>query len=205
MTGPGDQIAGGTPGRGGLRASHADREHVIGVLKAAFVQGRLTKDEFDERVGRTFASRTYAELAAVTCDIPAGLAGAQPPRKPARAKTQPPVNKNIRSGIRASMITTACAVLVWAVFIAAPDITVLLVAGWATATAFVASFLTATQMLGSWLDKRSGSQPPERPALSSGAQPGRRPRRRPDHPEHGKRPARFLRRDYRPPRMAASG
>jgi len=41
-TGPGDDIA---AGRGRLRASDADREQVIDVLKAAFVQGRLTKDE----------------------------------------------------------------------------------------------------------------------------------------------------------------
>ena len=32
------------------------------MLKAAFVQGRVTKDEFDARVGQAFASRTYAEL-----------------------------------------------------------------------------------------------------------------------------------------------
>ena len=38
-------------GRGHLLASHADREQVIDVLKAAFVQDRLTKDEFDARVG----------------------------------------------------------------------------------------------------------------------------------------------------------
>ena len=62
-----------------MRASHADREHVIGVLKAAFVQGRLEQDEFDLRVGQTFAARTYEELAAVTADLPAGLAAAQPP------------------------------------------------------------------------------------------------------------------------------
>jgi Domain of unknown function (DUF1707) len=41
---------------------------VIDVLKAAFVQGRLTRDEFDARVGRAFTSRTYADLAAVTAD-----------------------------------------------------------------------------------------------------------------------------------------
>ena len=73
MAGPGDEIAAGAGGRGHLRASHADREQVIDTLKAAFVQGRLDKDEFDLRVGQAFASRTYAELAAVTADIPAGL------------------------------------------------------------------------------------------------------------------------------------
>jgi hypothetical protein len=66
-------------GRGRLRASHADRERVIGTLKAAFVQGRLAKDEFDLRVGQAFASRTHAELAAVTTDLPAERTAAQPP------------------------------------------------------------------------------------------------------------------------------
>jgi hypothetical protein len=54
------------------RASDADREKVIGVLKAAFAQGRLTKDELDARVGHAFTSRTYADLAALTADIPPG-------------------------------------------------------------------------------------------------------------------------------------
>ena len=79
-TGPGDQAA--AAGRGRLQASHADREQVIGTLKAAFVQGRLGKDEFDARVGHALTSRTYADLAALTAGIPAGLTGAQPPRKP---------------------------------------------------------------------------------------------------------------------------
>ena len=64
----------GAARRGRLRASDADREHVIEMLKAAFVQGRLTKDELDLRVGQTFVSRTYAELAALTADIPVGSA-----------------------------------------------------------------------------------------------------------------------------------
>jgi hypothetical protein len=78
MAEPPDQTP-AAAGRGDLRASHADREQVIGVLKAAFVQGRLDRDEFDLRVGQAFASRTCAELAAVTADLPAGLAAAQPP------------------------------------------------------------------------------------------------------------------------------
>ena len=51
------------------RASDADPEQVIGLLKAAFVQGQLTKDELDLRVGRAFAARTYAELTALTIDL----------------------------------------------------------------------------------------------------------------------------------------
>jgi uncharacterized membrane protein len=94
---PRDDMAAAAAGRGRLRASHADREHVLDVLKAAFVQGRLTEDEFDMRVGQTFASRTYAELAALTADIPAGLIGAQPLRKPAPAEAPHPQNKVVNS------------------------------------------------------------------------------------------------------------
>jgi Domain of unknown function (DUF1707) len=78
MAGPGDEITAGLAGRGRLRASHADREQVICTLKAAFVQGMLAKDEFDLRVGQAFTSRTHADLAALTADIPPGLAAGQP-------------------------------------------------------------------------------------------------------------------------------
>jgi len=94
---PGDDAAAATADLGRLRASHADREHVLDVLKVAFVQGLLTKDELDIRVGQTFASRTYAELNALTADIPAGLLGAQPLRKPARPQSPHPQNKVVNS------------------------------------------------------------------------------------------------------------
>ena len=78
MAEPGDKIAAGTGGRSQLRASHAEREQVIDLLKAAFVQGRLAMDELDLRVGSALTSRTCAELVALTADIPSGLTGAQP-------------------------------------------------------------------------------------------------------------------------------
>jgi hypothetical protein len=81
--GPGGEAA--VASEGHLRASHADREQVISTLKAAFVQGRLTKDEFDARIGLAFASRIYAELSAITADLPAELAAARPQRTPVRA------------------------------------------------------------------------------------------------------------------------
>ena len=67
-TGPGDEKAAGGSDRGHFRASHADREQVIAALRAAFIQGRLTRDEFDLRVGRALEARTYAELAALTVE-----------------------------------------------------------------------------------------------------------------------------------------
>jgi len=92
-TGSGDEKAMGATGHGHLRASHADRDHVIDAHKAAIVHGRLSKDEFDVRVGQTFASRTCGELAALTADLPAGPVEAQPLAKPIRAQVRPPANK----------------------------------------------------------------------------------------------------------------
>ena len=99
MAGPGDEMS--TAGRGRPRASHADREQVIDTLKAAFVQGLLTKDELDARVGQAFASRTYAELAAVTTSIPAGPArpsrcGSSPGRRPGRRRTRQSIPRRTR-------------------------------------------------------------------------------------------------------------
>lgn len=99
-------MAAARAGRGRLRASHADREHVLDVLKAAFVQGLLTKDELDVRVGQTFTSRTYAELAALTADIPPGLIAAQP-RKPAPAQAPHPQNKVVNSWACAGLAVLA--------------------------------------------------------------------------------------------------
>ncbi len=107
MAGTGDDRASGAGDGGHLRAAHADREHVIGVLKTAFVRGMLDKDEFDQRVTRTFASRTYAELAAVTVDLPAGLpaAGPLPVPKPADEQDEGWLT------VKRAVIISACLVL----------------------------------------------------------------------------------------------
>jgi hypothetical protein len=94
-TQPGDEIAAGEAGRGYLRASHADREQVIDTLKAAFVQGMLTKDELDARVGQALPYGTHIDLAAVAADLPAGLSAAGP-TPPARRR--PPAKVAAGSG-----------------------------------------------------------------------------------------------------------
>ena len=53
-------------------AGNADRERTVGVLRAAFTEGRLTQDELDDRVGRAYAARTYGDLWALIADLPAG-------------------------------------------------------------------------------------------------------------------------------------
>jgi hypothetical protein len=72
MAGADDEMA---AAGGYFLAADADRDRVIGTLRAAFTEGRLTGDEFDARVARAAGSRTYADLAAVTADIPAWPAG----------------------------------------------------------------------------------------------------------------------------------
>ena len=66
--------AGGS-GPPGMLASSADRERAIDVCKASYGEGRLTKEEFDARVHQVTSSRTYGDLAAVICDLPAGPLG----------------------------------------------------------------------------------------------------------------------------------
>jgi hypothetical protein len=53
-----------------MRAADADREWTIEYLKGAFTDGRLTKDEYDSRVERALAARTYADLDALLADLP---------------------------------------------------------------------------------------------------------------------------------------
>lgn len=67
----------GLPGMGPMvnpswLASTADRDRTADVLRAGFTEGRLDQDELDERVAQTYAARTYAELWALTADLPAG-------------------------------------------------------------------------------------------------------------------------------------
>lgn len=110
ITGPED---GAAAGHGRLRASHADREHVIDTLKTAFADGRLDKDELADRVGQALAARTYAELATVTADIPAGPAQAPRPRRAARS----PVNKEaVKWGLVAAGAMIPPAMFVTAAF-----------------------------------------------------------------------------------------
>lgn len=178
MTGPGDEIAAVPADRGRLRASHTDREQVIDTLKAAFVQGRLTKDEFDVRVGQAFGSRTYAELAAVTDDIPAGVIGAQSPPKPARVQAQPPENPPIKAIVRGMTAATVFSAGAWmgswlaqvdnpVIFVLLVSLTFVLSGAWLLTGSAV--------LLESRLQKRSGGQLPPRSTPGSGGRASQRP------------------------------
>jgi hypothetical protein len=172
MAGPDDEVAAGTGGHSSLRASHADREQVIGTLKAAFVQGRLDKDEFDLRVVQTLAARTYAELAALGADLPARLAAAQP-AQPART----PGKARVLTPGRVLTVATVVYAGVWPVALALPvsgpdhdPHAGVALAGTATLVYLLVFVGAVLQMLTEWLDRRSGRQPPRGPAPDAGGQ-----------------------------------
>lgn len=70
-----------------LRASDAEREAVVSRLGDAVAEGRLTLEEFSERMEKALGARTGGELVALTGDLPSGVVPARPPRAP-RAKWQ---------------------------------------------------------------------------------------------------------------------
>jgi Domain of unknown function (DUF1707)/Domain of unknown function (DUF4190) len=61
-----------------MLASTADRDRAIGVLKSAFVDGRLTKDELEQRVGQVLTARLFPDIMALTYDLPVGPFGRLP-------------------------------------------------------------------------------------------------------------------------------
>jgi Domain of unknown function (DUF1707) len=159
MAGPGDEMAAAEGrSRGDLRASHADREQVIGTLKAAFAQGRLTEDELDARAGQVYASRTYVELAEVTADIPTEPKGAQSLRDPWRAT---------KIAWRVVYATIAPGFVTLILIPGGPRTTVEDAVILATVVYFVFWVLGVCIMVGSRHAKRSGEQLPSRSAAGA--------------------------------------
>lgn len=57
---------------GDIRAADSDRERLAAVLQQAAAEGRLSFEELEERLGRVYAAKTYADLAGITHDLPGG-------------------------------------------------------------------------------------------------------------------------------------
>lgn len=82
-------------GPGGLRASHADRDNIVEVLRVAAGDGRLSPEELDERLEKALTARTYDELAALTADLPP-VPGAAYPALAGQLAAQPRVKDVLR-------------------------------------------------------------------------------------------------------------
>jgi hypothetical protein len=88
-----------------MRASSADRERAVDVLKAGFAEGRLTQDEYNDRMGRAYSARTYGELATLTADLPAGVGPM--PAWPVPAYQPPPPSGTNSMAIAAMVLGVA--------------------------------------------------------------------------------------------------
>jgi len=159
---------------GQLKTSRADREQAIDVLKVAFIQGRLAKDEFDLRVGQVLASRTYADLGALTADIPGWVTTAQLPAEQAREPGRMLSFKTAAAvgavGAGPSMASAAVVVMQPGTV---PAVAGLLVVG--LTGVLVTGLLAALLMLLSWVVRRShrapAQGPPPGPAIAGATWP----------------------------------
>ena len=144
IAGPGDNAATArsrvtrSRGDGRFRVSRGDREQVIELLKTAFVDDRLTKEELDLRVAQALASRTRADLAAVTADMPAGLNVSQPS---ARSTAKVGTAKVRAAGVG---VTGAVAVAVTVVLVLVTSIPPLFLV-------IVSCYFTAMIIAGAWV------------------------------------------------------
>lgn len=95
-----------------MRASDADRDRVAALLREHTGQGRITIEEFNERLEQVYRSRTYGELARVTADLPAADLSASPPAP------VPAVAGKKRRAVRAVWVTWAAAsALNWVIWL----------------------------------------------------------------------------------------
>jgi len=174
MTEPGDDRTAAAGGRGRLRASRTDRERVIELLKVAFVQDRLTHGELDTRIGLALASRTYADLADLTADIPAGPAAAGPAAAEPAAE---PADTPARTLARAARRSGICLLLPLALVGVIALTNAVNLAGLAVlcgiAAAIAASGFLGYGVIDAWQQRRSRGQLPPRRRDGRGLQAGR--------------------------------
>ena len=152
-TGP-DERAGG----GHLRAGHEDRERVIAELKTAFVQGRLDQDELEERTAGVVASRTYAELAALTADIPAPA-----PVTASAADASSPGRTLARAAKRAGICLLIAVALMEAAFLAENFLLIVM----ATFAALGTAGFLGYGILDAWQERRARGRPAPGPGPGS--------------------------------------
>jgi hypothetical protein len=158
MASPGDETA-GAKSQARLRTSAADREQVIEVLKVAFVQDRITKDELDQRIGKVLTSRTYDDLDILTADIPGAMTGARSavPARPPDVSKKKLIRRTSVAVAGTSFVIAEPVAL--AVHLPAVGVIAGLVAG-----AFTAGLLTVLLTLIAWaIDRNAGRQPSQGP------------------------------------------
>ncbi|HXW46071.1 MAG TPA: DUF1707 domain-containing protein, partial [Streptosporangiaceae bacterium] len=144
---------------------------VVSLLKAAFVQGMLDKDEFDVRVGQAFGARTYADLAVVTADLPAGLAQPPPQRTHAGAQPRLPMRKAVTWSACLLVGTAMPVVITVVIAVHSSGLGPLVLI---SALVFMAATVAAGTIISeAWEQKRARTRLPQGPAASAGGLPSR--------------------------------
>ena len=179
----------------------AGSEQVIAALKAAYVQGRLTKEEFDLRVGQALAM--YAQLDALTADIPAAPAvtAVEPTVTACAELAREAANKKmIRQGTAG--IAGLTFILVTALIM--PFNPALAVLVGVMLTSLVAVLTAGLLTLLSWaMDRRSGTQGTGGTRPAHGSPPGTADQRG-RRPEPGQNPPGTVQAATRRPRRLAT-
>jgi hypothetical protein len=188
----------------------AGREQVIAALKAAYVQGRLTKEEFDFRVGQALA--IYAELDALTADIPAAplavraLAATEPPTTEPAVAAGAELSREAANSkmIRQGTAGVAGLTFVLVMALGMPYNPVFAVIVGILLTSFVAVLTAGLLTLLSWaLDRRSGAQGAGGAGPARGSSPGTTDQEA-RRPERGQDPPGTVQTNRRPHRLSTS-
>ncbi|GII27716.1 hypothetical protein Pmi06nite_11580 [Planotetraspora mira] len=94
----------------GLRVTNQDRERVVEHVQAAFAEGRLDKDEMDERLHLAMTARTHADLLPIMNDLYGARAEFEP--SPPSAAADPEPDAGERVGGAAAHLLTLCGLFV---------------------------------------------------------------------------------------------
>ncbi len=97
--------------RAALRASDADREQIVSALRQHHTEGRLTVDEFTERMHHAFSAKTFGELDLLTRDLPPVVPPLPEPHRPDQAMV---AQRRFYQHLLSYALTNAFLVATWA-------------------------------------------------------------------------------------------
>lgn len=105
------------PGHASMRASDADREIVRAVLADAYADGRLIREEYDDRLNTLYGSRTLGEVSSLVNDlVPADsppMAPAPVPHADLRTRGARKWRKDVEESFAAFLIPTIICTVIW--------------------------------------------------------------------------------------------
>ena len=90
-----------------MRVADVDRERASDELREHVIAGRLTQEEFEERLGKAYQARTRADLDALSADLPLSPAGVQRALSERRSHLRRRLLQEAGAGAGASLVCVA--------------------------------------------------------------------------------------------------